>query len=251
MVFVHEMPAPMPVTSRHFWLGLLNTRIIRRLAAIADVVATNTDNHARQLRQFANRPVEVVAIGANIESSEIAPTDARQRGEFVVFGLSFGRLQTLEAFDAHVRRWIASGRLTQLHLIGPGGDKFSAEADRLIAGWTNPAVVVRHGALPSAEVSRLLTRAEFALTNVTAETWSKSGAFMACAAHGCAVVRTGPRAEAAPLADTFVPEEVGSVSAAEVQQRTSALAAWYNENAAWPIVAAKLAARFAREEQGT
>ncbi len=47
---------------------------------------------------------------------------------------------------------------------------------------------MRHGFLPDAEVSRLFARARFALTNVTPETWSKSGVFMACAATGCAAV---------------------------------------------------------------
>lgn len=250
LVFFHEMPGDLPITSRHFWIGLLQARVIRRLVEIADVVVTNTNEHATRLRRLTKRnDVSVVPISANIEPAESAleQTAARQPGEFVVFGLSFGRLQTLHAFQAHILRWTNEGRISVLHLIGPDGDQFSVQADELIAKWPNSSVVIRHGSLPAAEVSRLLLRGRFALTNVTPETWSKSGAFMACAAHRCTVVRAGTRTESQPLAFTVVADEVAALVPDELEWRTNALADWYRTNAAWPVVAEQLAALFSNE----
>jgi len=78
------------------------------------------------------------------------------------------------------------------------------------------------------------------LTNVTLETWSKSGAFMACAAHGCpVVVRT--REDAMPLRFAVAADEVESISESELSARAATLRTWYRENADWPVIANRLA----------
>ena len=241
MVFFHEVPGALPITSRHFWLGKLNARIVRRLAALADVVATNTQNHSEQLRRITGRRgIQLLPVGSNIEQLDNAVA-SRNETEFALFGLPFGRLQTLNSLGEHMRSWLRSRRITRLHLIGPCDDQFAAEADKLIEGWFKPDIVERHGVLASAEVSRLLSRVGFALTNVTAETWSKSGAFMACAAHRCAVVVRDRPADMIPLSYAVAADEVEKISPAEIERRTDALAHWYQENADWPIVARKLA----------
>jgi hypothetical protein len=150
----------------------------------------------------------------------------------------------LQAFAQHIPIWIADGQLTKLHLIGPTGDEFSQQADELIAAWPNASAAVRHGALPPSEVSSILACAQYALTNINPETWSKSSAFIACAAHGCTVVRTGLRTEVGPLSHTLTAEEVGRLAPDELEQRTTALARWYEEHAAWPVIAKKLGASF-------
>lgn len=240
-VFFHELPGAMRITSPHFWLGRIDAHIIRRLAALAEVVATNTEHHVEELRRITRRSdVQWLPVGSNIEA-RTPETGGRADDEFVLFGLPFGRLQTLQLFSSYLRTWSAEGRLRKLHIIGPVDDKFSAEADALIGAWTNPAVVVRHGMLPPSAVSRLLSRARFALTNVTPETWSKSGAFMAAAAHGCAVVRCGAKSGAAPLCYTVTANEVATVSPEDVERKTTALAQWYHDNADWPVIAQRLA----------
>ena len=54
-VFFHEMPGKLPRLSRHFFLGKINIRIIRQLAALADVLVTNTEHHAAMLRKLSGR----------------------------------------------------------------------------------------------------------------------------------------------------------------------------------------------------
>ena len=162
--------------------------------------------------------------------------------EFIIFGLPFGRLQTLQWFDSEIRIWQTSRRLTALHLIGPEDEKFTAQANELMDRWPKPTVAVRHGVLPDAEVSRLFVRAQFALTNVTPETWSKSGAFMACAATGCAAVIKAGETQSVPLSHAIAAKEVEKISEAELASRTVSLKAWYYQNADWDVTAKRLAA---------
>ena len=243
LVFFHEVPGgDLPIMSRHYWLGQLSLRIVRQLATIADVVVTNTAAHAQQLRRVSRRSdVHVLPIASNIELVPSADT-VRSPKDFAIFGLSFGRLQVVRAFEAHVRRWHAAGKLTRLHMIGPADDSFSAEADDLMRTWPESLSVVRHGLLPAAEVSRLLQQSRFALTNVTEATWSKSTAFTACAIHRCAVVIKDTPPSSPPLSFAIGADEVESASDEEIARMTATLADWAAENADWQVIAARMAA---------
>ena len=241
-IFFHEAPGKLPRLSRQFLLGKIGVRIIRQLATVADILVTNTENHVAILRELSGRAdIHFLPVGSNIEP--IANSAQPRLGtEFIIFGLPFGRLQTLRTFEAEIRSWQARGRLTALHLIGPEDEKFTPEANELMESWPKPAFVVRHGALPDAEISRLFARAQFALTNVTQETWSKSGAFMACAAMGCAAVTKTGETHSVPLSYAIAAQEVQKISDVELASRTVSLKAWYYQNADWSVTAKRLAA---------
>lgn len=240
-VFFHEAPGKLPRLSRHFLLGKIGSRIVRQLAAAADVLVTNTENHVAILRKLSGRDdIHCIPIGSNIEPVA-SSSQPRVETEFIIFGLPFGRWQTLQWFDAEIRSWQRSGRVTALHLIGPEDQEFTPRADELIGGWPKPAIVVRHGLLPDAEVSRLFARARFALTNVTPERWSKSGVFMACAATGCAAVIKSGDSQTVPLSYAIGAKEVERISDAELASRTVSLKAWYYQNADWDVTAKRLA----------
>ncbi len=155
LVVFHELPGDFPITSRYFWIDMCNRGVIRKLAALADVIVTNTDDHLRKIEAISKRrDVHVVPVGSNIEAIDALPEE-KARTEFVIFGLPFGRWQTLRMFAAEIGSWQQSGRLTKLHLVGPRDEKFDLRSDRLIAGWPRPSMIVRHGLLPSVEVSKV------------------------------------------------------------------------------------------------
>jgi hypothetical protein len=239
-VFFHEVPGEVRRLSHHFVLAKISRRITRRLADVADVLATNTDGHAAILRSLLGgaRVVHCLPVGSNIEPTR-ASSQTRAETEFVAFGLPFGRRQTLQAFGTEIAQWHDRGLLTKLHLIGPEDAKLDLAQPNTLERLP-PAAIVRHGALPEGEVSRLLASVRFALTNATGRTWSKSGTFMACAAHGCAVVVTQREADA-PLCYAIAKDEVGRIPAGEMESRSAALTAWYYENAAWAVTARRLA----------
>jgi hypothetical protein len=237
-IFFHEVPGELPRRSRHFLLGKINARIVRQLATLADVLATNTDTHAAILRRLSGRNgVHCFPVGSNIEpvATSLRP---RAETEFVIFGLPFGRWQTLRAFEPQIRKWHESGLLTKLHLIGPEDERLAARVTPLLGSFSG--TVVRHGKLAEADVSQLLGHARFAFTNVTLATWSKSGAFMACAAHSCAVVIKEKEIEV-PLCYAIAENEIGHISAAAIETRPAALKKWYEENATWSVIAHRLA----------
>ncbi len=238
LVFFHEMPGDLPITSRHYWIDMLNRRIIAKLARLADVIVTNTAEHITKLEKISGRKdAHLVPVPSNIDAPENI-SGPRARTEAVVFGLPFGRQQTLQLFDLELRSWQESGRLTKLDIIGPRDEKNSVPA--------NGAVVIEHGMLPPPEVSALLLRAQFGLSNATSSNWSKSAVFMAYASHGCAVVGK-MRSKAEPLCFTVAPEEVAQISDVDLSKRTAALKDWYDRNASWKVVGQQTSKMFSSD----
>jgi glycosyltransferase involved in cell wall biosynthesis len=243
LVFFHELSGNFPVTSRHYWIDMCNRRVIRKLSKIADAVVTNTSEHAEKLKRISRRAdIHWLPVPSNIPATGVLSA-LRAGAEFVIFGLPFGRWQTLQLFDAEIRSWQESGHLTRLHLIGPRDQKFDARSDQLINSWRDPNIVMRHGMLPPADISRILARAQFGLSNATVENWSKSAVFMAFASHGCAVVSKA-RCETAPLRFTVAPDEVATMSDVDLGERTKALRRWYEQHAHWNVIARKISALF-------
>lgn len=241
LILFHELPGDFPVTSRHYWIDMCNRRVIRKLAQLADVLVTNTSDHANKLEKISGRAdVHWLPVPSNIPTAAVSPAP-RVRTEFVIFGLPFGRWQTLQMFDAEIRSWQGSGHLTRLHLIGPRDHKFDARSDQLINRWRNPDVVVRHGMLPAADISKLLSRVQLGLSNATAGNWSKSAVFMAFASHGCAIVIRA-RSETAPLRFAIAPDEVATMSDVDLGERSKALQQWYEQHADWNVIARKISA---------
>jgi hypothetical protein len=242
LIFFHELPSDnFTITSRYFWIDMCNWRVIRKLAGFADVIVTNTAEHATKLQKISGRTdIHLIPVGSNIERVGDS-SEQRARTDFAIFGLPFGRLQTLQMFNHEVRSWEGNGHLRKLHLIGPRDKKFDARSEQLIATWRNPGVIVRHGLLSSAEVSRLLSQVRFGLAIATTGNWSKSTVFMAYAAHGCAIISKA-KSESAPLCFTIAPNELGTISDLDLLARTRALRKWYDENAAWSAIATEVAA---------
>jgi glycosyltransferase involved in cell wall biosynthesis len=239
MILFHELPGDFPITSLHYWIDMCNRRVIRKLARSADIFVTNTAEHARKLERPSGRSnIPWFPVPSNIpaESNDLS---GRARTEFVIFGLPFGRWQTLQMFDKDIRSWLETDRLTKLHIVGPRDERLDACSDDLIARWRNPNIVHHHGVLPPIEVSKLLSRAQFGLVNATIENWSKSAVFMALAAHGCAVV-TRAKSKTVPLRFTVAPAEVATIDDVDLGERTRALQEWYETHADWNVVARKI-----------
>jgi hypothetical protein len=247
LIFFHELPGEFPIASRHYWINLCNRQVIRKLAQLADAIITNTSDHATKIETISGRgDVHLVTVGSNIVAPvpPLRDSQERLRTEFVIFGLPFGRWQTLQMFDSEIRAWQKDGRLTRLHLIGPPDEEFDLRSDKLIAAWPVPSVVTRHGMLPSSEVSKLLAQAQFGFTNATLENWSKSTAFMAYASHGCAIVSRWSRNRGTPEPLCFIisPDEVATISDPDLNRRTESLKKWYYQNADWNVIARKISA---------
>lgn len=235
-VFFHEVPGALPLTSPHSWLNIFSRRLAGRLAKLADIVITNTHEHMRTLEKISRRKdIRCLPVPSNIENTANGDTK-RNRTEFVIFGLPFGRWQTLQTFDREIRAWQKSGALTKLHLIGPLDDKFDARSQELLKSYPRSEVVIQQGEIAPEQISRLLSETQFALTTANELTWSKSATFMAFLAHGCTVV-VRSKSNVVPLRWAITSEEVGICTDDELQARAHAAKSWYETNADWKILA--------------
>jgi len=246
IIFFHELPPGRPLlTSKRYWLDVCGRRIAGKFANLADLVITNTPEHARLLEEISrHREVPCLPVPSNIESKGDIHRQ-RARTEFVIFGLPFGRWQTLQLFDAQIRNWQENGVLTKLHLIGPLDKKFDARSEALLQLYPRPNVVVRHGQLDAADVSRILSGVRFAFTMATDANWSKSGTLMAFLLHGCVVIAKS-RSATEPLSWAITPEQVVALPDEELEAKITEARRWYDQNADWKVLAQKVASLIAR-----
>jgi len=240
-VVFHELPAHLPLLSRQGIVQRLSFRVARRLANQATTLLTNSEHHAALLKNWVSRSdVHWFPVPSNIPPPDNDSfSGKRRRGEFVIFGLPFGRLQTVQLFRDWISSWLKTGRLRILHLVGPRDETFSVQADRLLGECLSADAVIQHGALPSAEVSQRLLEGEFCLSTATKLNWSKSGSFMAFASHACPVVTTEQMP--VPLNQTISPIDVATISQEAAGEKGAALREWYSQNAEWAIVAKRIA----------
>jgi hypothetical protein len=207
---------------------------------------TNAPEHAQRLCELSRRAsVEWLPIPSNIPppADLIASFSTRRRGDFVIFGLPFTQLLTVQAFARELAAWRAAGVLERLHLVGPTDATFAPQTAALLHALLPEESIVRHGPLEPSAVSEVLSHAGFCLTQNTETNFSKSGTFAAFAAHGCAVVsRMSPIRE--PLGYIFQPEEVSDTALREdfleFERRARALREWYLRESDWPAIAARI-----------
>lgn len=235
-VIFHELPADLPLLSKQGILQRLSFPVARQLAELATTLITNSEHHASVLSRWVPRSaVEWFPVPSNIEPPPGA-TKPKRRGEFVIFGLPYTRLQAALTFAGWIAAWKKSGRLSRVHLIGPRDAKFTPQADAILTGEH----VVEHGEVGAAQVSKLLLETEFCLSISNELTWSKSGAFMAYAAHGCAVV-TAHSGSSEPLLYTVSAPDLEAMSPEIAERMGGELRRWYFQNADWPLAAARIA----------
>jgi len=194
--------------------------------------------HVHTLEKMAPRnEITLLPVPATIEPVGPSPVE-RMRSEFAVFGLPFGRWQTLEAFDQYLHRWQQKSLLTKLHVIGAADEKFDPRSKAILSAYPSETVVL-HGELAASQISQLLHRAQFALTTADDATWSKSSTLMAYAAHGCNVVSLS-KSPNEPLCWTVLADEVGALNDSELRRRADGMRQWYESHAEWRIIAAKI-----------
>jgi hypothetical protein len=222
--------------SKHYWLNICQRRVVRQLANLADVVITNTQEHVRILERLSvHRGISCLPVSSNIENVN-GESQTRMRTEFVVFGLPYGRWQTLLTFDREIRDWLQTGVLTKLHLIGATDDKFDGRSETLLKSYPDPKSIVRHGQIAAEQISKLLSNAQFALTTADELTWSKSTTLMAFFAHGCVPVTKSKRIDE-PLSFSVAAEALYSIPDADLRARRVAGRQGYEANADWNILA--------------
>jgi hypothetical protein len=168
----------------------------------------------------------------------------KEPGLAVLFGLQASRITALRKMQEQLRSLAQRGVIERLVTAGsgntPAGDREEQEITR--------ALQLRGGAefrgvLPQEAVSQLLASASFALSAQDALSVTKSGTFMAYAAHGLNIISPHASAEGAePLCWATHPGELqAGIAEAELRARAEKLRAWHERTCSWPRIAGEFA----------
>lgn len=240
VLMFHEIWTFWPVTNKNFFVQHLHRRAIKRLLQCADEVFTSTQSQAEHLRTlWPRRSVHVLPVGSNIRrQDDVDP--GRIPGSAVLFGLQGGRIHALKKMQSSLTSLADAGRITRMISVGAGGDsQRAAEEGALLAAFRFKEGFEQQGPRSESEVSHLLLVARFGIFAQDQLSLSKSGTFMAYAAHGLNVL--------ADFADVSMPEPIcwlvaprellGGISESELETRAKRLAAWQQQNSSWESIA--------------
>ena len=244
VIMFHEIWTFWPLLNKNRPLQFLHRRDIGTLARAADAVFTSTHSQSEHLRDASGRAdVQVLPVGSNIQPT--ARLDgSKQPGVAVLFGLQASRLSTLRKMREHLAAPAASGAISKLVLVGGGNTSAGDAEERGLAG----ALQLRdgvdfRGALPEHAVSELLASASFAISAQDELSVTKSGTFIAYAAHGLNIISPYAAASAAePLCWATHPAELQTEDGArELQARAQSLRGWHDRTCSWPRIAEEFA----------
>jgi len=240
LTFFHEVSPRLPLRTHHGLICAVDRYLVRRLCQMSSSIMTNSKHHSEMLTQISGiNDVQWIPVTSNIRPLNNSPScEHPLEGHFLVFGRSNTIKSTLDLFADYLKLWSANNKLVCLHCVGPVEDhliRYYSEYHALGSGLN----IIWHGDIEETEVSRLLSRASFCLSCVTPQTFSKSGTFMALAAHGCSVV-THSRSDTAPLAFTVDAEELMSLDRNIITLRAAMLQKWYNKSANIELVSTEI-----------
>ena len=244
VVMFHEIWTFWPVLNKNYLIQQLHRRDLRELLGVTDAVFTSTASQAEHLRALSPlRAVEVLPVGSNIVPAGNA-NEHREPGVAVLFGLQGSRLHALQKSAADLSAGAAGGKLRKLVTAGGGNTAEGAREERQLLGTLDLAGgFEQRGAVGEEAVSELLSRASFGVSAQDPLSVTKSGTFMAYAAHGLNIL--SPFAGASqpePLCWATHPAELmRETPNAVLQSRAESLRSWQERTCSWPQIARQFA----------
>jgi glycosyltransferase involved in cell wall biosynthesis len=244
VIMFHEIWAFWPIWNKNRVLQHLHRRGLRRLLHTADAVFTSTSSQAEHLKTLSPRSaIEVLPVGSNIR--RVQPTDGeREAGSAVLFGLQRTRLRTLKRMHPQLKSLGAAGRIRKIATVGAGRSREGDEEElALLLELELSESFDQLGPLPEEKISDLLLGREFAISAQDELSITKSGTFMAAAAHGLNIISCyADASKPEPLSLLISPEELmKGVTGLELQSRGEKLRRWQERTAAWPYIADRIA----------
>ena len=243
-IMFHEIWTFWPVWNKNYALQWLHRRALGRLLPVTDVLFTSTASQAEHLRALGPRcAVQVLPVGSNIRRVRSADED-KEIGFAVLFGLQHSRLHALRKMRSELKSLAALGRIRKIVTAGAGRTR--KEDDEEIALLTELELVEgfdQRGPLPEEKISELFATCEFALSAQDELSITKSGTFMAYAAHGLNIISSyADPLKPSPLSLLISPAELlTGITQTELESRAENLRQWQERTADWSNIAAQIA----------
>ena len=146
--------------------------------------------------------------------------------------------------EAELKSLSEAKKIKKIVAIGAGSSPQGDREERARLGALGLAEGFdRRGPLPEKVISKLLSTAAFALWAQGELSVTKSGTFMACAAHGLNIISCyADAAKAEPLSLLISPNELTKgITMAELLSRAARLREWQERTSAWPQIASEIA----------
>lgn len=243
-IMFHEIWGFWPIWNKNRALQQLHRRDLRRLLRVADAVFTSTASQAAHLGALSPRcPVQVLPVGSNIRRVR-ETEEKREAGLAVLFGLQPSRLRTLGKMHSGLKALGAAGKIRKIVTAGGGGSRPGDDDEAaLLTGLDLTEGFDQRGPLPEEKISELLLAGEFGISAQDDLSITKSGTFMAYAAHGLNVISGYAAAsKPEPLSWLTSPDELlQGITSEELEERGRKLRDWQERTAAWPEIANRVA----------
>jgi hypothetical protein len=240
VVMFHEIWAFWPITNKNFFVQLLHRRAIKKLLGVADKVFTSTQSQAEYLGALAPQsPVRVLPVGSNIRRSDHVDLP-RDPGCAVIFGLQRGRIRGLKKMRDSLSSLAAASHITKIISVGANGNAaLETEERSLLSGLKLRKGFEQQGPRPEREISELLLSASFSIFAQNELSLTKSGTFMACAAHELNVLAEfADKSRPPPACWLVAPRELHEqIPPTELRQRAESLRTWQEQNCSWQLIA--------------
>jgi len=252
----HELWSSGPPWRSEFYFGWMQRRLVRRMLHVSSRAVTSTLRMQRLLDGVRAGMTDLLPIPSNfpLDSSPPARTPSASGLRLILFGQTAQRLHSAKAHLPLIRSLQQAGRLAVLHVVGKGAaGGTTASEDVAFLREAAPGVALQvAGNVTLEEAVVKFRESDLFLSFYPASLACKSTALMSALACGCAAVLPD-EADSAPL---VVGQHFLSCdgSPASVERLLSALgnggaerighaaAAWYRQNADWPIVARRFSA---------
>ena len=162
----------------------------------------------------------------------------------MLFGLQRSRIRTLRTMLPALKSLGGVGKIGKI--ITTGGGQSREGDDEEVALLTELELIEgfdQRGPLPEEKISELLLACEFAISAQDELSITKSGAFMAYAAHGLNIISCyADASKPEPLSLLISPDELRKgVTRTELESRGEKLRQWQERTAAWPHIANQVA----------
>ena len=243
-IMFHEIWAFWPVWNRNHILQQLHRRDLRRLLRMTDAAFTSTLSQAAHLTALSPRcPIQFLPVGSNIRRVH-ATEGERETGLAILFGLQGSRLRTLRKMHPELKSLGAVGKIQKIVTAGAGGSREGDDEEAaLLTELELSGGFDQRGPLPEEKISELLSAGEFALSAQDDLSITKSGTFMAYAAHELNIISCyADASKPEPLSLLTSPVELmKGLTQMELESRGKRLRQWQERTAAWPHIANQVA----------
>jgi hypothetical protein len=138
----------------------------------------------------------------------------------------------------------ADGRIDRIICIGQGSGPDANNRERgLLDSLNLPKGFTQQGGLSEEAVSDVLSSATFGIFGQSELSCTKSGSFMAYAAHRLSVLADFAEPSKSPPVCWLVSsaELLSGIDQTELDRRAECLQMWHEQNCSWEVIAGKLA----------